>query len=75
MPILLCPGCWISLLFLFLLWLLLWSFARIFKFKWAIKVNDWCIGRMKAIYDAVKKGKEEEKECPCDKCGCDKLEE
>ena len=71
MPILLCPGCWISLLFLFLLWLLLWLFAKVCKFKWAIKVNDWCVKKMKALYEAVK-GKEEESSCDCD--GCDKGE-
>ena len=78
MPILLCPGCWISLLFLFLLWLVLWFFARVFKFEWAIKINDWCTKKMKTIFGALRGGKKEEESddgpCRCEDCGCKSIE-
>jgi hypothetical protein len=65
MPVILCPGCWLSLAVLFLLWALVWLFARVFKFKWAIKVTDWTSKRMKAIIAAAR-GKEEK--CSCEHC-------
>jgi hypothetical protein len=67
MPVLLCPGCWLSLLALFLLWLVVWVFARVFKFKWAIKTTTWTSKKIKAIVAAAR-GKEEEK-CSCEHCG------
>jgi len=72
MPVLLCPGCWVQLLFLGLLWLLLLFFAKVCKFNWAIKTNTWCVTQLKKLH--IWKKKEEEKVCPCDKCSCDKVD-
>ena len=72
MPVLLCPGCWIQLLFLGLLWLLLLFFAKICKFNWAIKTHSWCSEKLRGLAEAAKFWKKKESDCGCG--GCDEGE-
>jgi len=66
MPILLCPGCWLYIIFFGLIWLFLLFFAKVFKFNWAIKISYWCTEKLSKLHF----WKRDNIGCECSDCGC-----